>query len=171
MQNAPPEASVEFRKVGEDIVRIANNVTSLSRRLYSSFLDYLGLAVAAKQLCKEISDQYGLDVMCSCDDLAEALDKEIEFCLYRVLQEALSNSAKHSQAKEINVSIRIEGRTVQLCVSDDGIGFGLEAGMAKLGLGLVNMRERISSIGGDLTIQSSPGHGATIQARVTLPDA
>jgi signal transduction histidine kinase len=91
--------------------------------------------------------------------------------LFRVLQEALHNAVKHSGMKHFKVDLRQTTDEIQLAVSDSGTGFDPEATMAKHGLGLISMRERISLIGGTITIKSKPHHGAVIQVRVPIQEA
>jgi signal transduction histidine kinase len=90
---------------------------------------------------------------------------ELETALYRIVQEALSNAAKHGGARRAVVEIREEPTTVRLSVRDDGGGFDPRA--RTNGFGLLGIRERVELQGGELSIESVPGHGATVSA--TLP--
>jgi signal transduction histidine kinase len=101
------------------------------------------------------------------DAVPKHLEKETSLCLFRVLQEALTNAIKHSGAREFEVTLRGTGRNVELEVVDRGAGF--DAGAARTrGLGLVSMRERLSLIGGELFIMSHPGRGTTVRACAPL---
>ena len=88
----------------------------------------------------------------------------MQLVVYRVAQEALSNAARHSDAKRIEVGLRRAGDGVELDVSDDGRGFAFEE--SERGLGIAGMRERALLLGGDLTIESRPGRGTTVSLRV-----
>lgn len=99
------------------------------------------------------------------------LSARVEVGLYRIIEEALENARRHSQASHVRVAIRGDGQTVALAVEDDGYGFDpsslalQEHGTS--GFGLVGIRERARLLGGSLTISSNPGYGTSI--RVTVP--
>jgi signal transduction histidine kinase len=84
----------------------------------------------------------------------------------RVIQEALTNARRHSGAKRISVSVRMEGDVLLAEVSDDGVGFGPQASP---GVGLASMRERAALVGGHLEIESEEGYGTNVRLRVPLP--
>ena len=150
---------------------LGTQVSHLSHQLHSSELDYLGLSGAIEGLCAEFSEQYSIDVECSCDEIPGKLDGASSLALFRVTQEALHNVAKHSQAGAVNVSLTTDrGSSVVLLIQDDGIGFSLDNG-DRPGLGLISMRERVHLVGGDFAVNSSPGGGTTLRARIPLPIA
>jgi signal transduction histidine kinase len=91
---------------------------------------------------------------------------DVSLCLFRVLEEAVTNVTRHSGAHEASVTLDFDGQ-ISLRVLDKGRGMG-NAG--RLGLGLVSMRERIEALGGTLAITSRPGRGTFLHARVPLPD-
>ena len=101
------------------------------------------------------------------------LKKEDEIGLYRIAQEALNNVAKHARAR--NVAILLQRRSDQgwLIVEDDGVGFDTHQVFAARhrGLGVVGMRERASLLGGTLDVESSPGRGTTLVARIPAPES
>jgi two-component system sensor histidine kinase UhpB len=92
------------------------------------------------------------------------LDDDVQLVIYRVAQEALSNAARHSDAKRVEVALRRSERGADLSVSDDGRGFAFER--SESGLGISGMRERALLVGGDLTIESRPEEGTTVRLRV-----
>jgi signal transduction histidine kinase len=96
------------------------------------------------------------------------MDEELALCLFRVLQELLHNVAKHSGATQVNAELSGEGERIRLQVSDDGIGFDPESDESWRGLGLFSMRERLSLVGGHLSIQSRPLLGTRIEAVVPI---
>ena len=102
------------------------------------------------------------------DNVPGSLPPNIPLCIFRVLQEALHNSVKHSGAK--NFVVRLWGTPDEIClsVSDSGAGFDSEAVKESLGLGLVSMEERLALVNGSLYIDSHPNLGTTIYARVPL---
>jgi signal transduction histidine kinase len=94
------------------------------------------------------------------------LPRDVEDELYRIAQEALNNSLKHTRASTVTLTIRDDGESVILKVSDDGQGFDSQTMSDRGGLGLVSMQERAKRIGGRLTIHSTPGDGTTIIVQV-----
>jgi signal transduction histidine kinase len=98
------------------------------------------------------------------------LPPEVEVALYRIFQEALTNVARHAEAKHVRASLRRDDRTVVLVVEDDGRGFD-PSNVAKAGdarAGLAGMRERLLGLGGQLDVQSAPGEGVRLEARMPL---
>ena len=148
--------------------RIIRKVNSISHGLHSSALELLGLAVAVKSHCRESSEQLGIPVHCFCDEPREKLDSMIALAFLRVLQEAMHNAMKHSHAKSITVRLTSSDGYVGLEVSDDGVGFDVDAADLAAGLGLISMRERIHLVGGEFEIWSSPGRGTRITARAPI---
>jgi signal transduction histidine kinase len=96
------------------------------------------------------------------------LSSEIGLCLFRVLQEALHNAAKHSGAKRVEVQLHDGSGEIHLTVSDLGRGFDTQVVKQGKGLGLTSMRERVRLVGGTITVESKPMSGTTIDVRVPL---
>ena len=147
---------------------VAQEVHTLSHRLHSSKLDALGLVAAVRGHCQEVS-QHGLAVHFVDSDVPKTLPSETALCVFRIAQEALNNVVKHSGATEARVWLSRAHDTLVLQVEDAGRGFDTTAHDG--GLGLVSMHERLRSIGGEMTVRSSPGHGTTIEARVPIRTA
>jgi signal transduction histidine kinase len=103
------------------------------------------------------------------ESVPTTLPPDIAINLFRVLQEALSNAAKHSGASRCDVSLRGTNDQLQLAVRDEGKGFDTEAAQATSGLGLVSMQERLKLVNGCVAIESKPGAGTTVRATVPLP--
>ena len=97
------------------------------------------------------------------------LSKKAERELYRIVQEALNNTLKHSGASSVTVQIEVDQDGIRLDVADDGLGFDPENISDRGGMGLVNMQERAKKLGGTLTILSKPGSGTTIRFRSQTP--
>jgi signal transduction histidine kinase len=138
----------------------------LSHRLHSSKLQYLGLTAAAAGFCKEFSAQQGVEIDFQSEGIPEELSDEISICLFRVLQEAVQNAAKHSGSRRFQVSIKGGSNQIELMVHDSGIGFEQEKAFYKQGLGLTSMRERMKLVNGELSVKSGLQLGTTICARV-----
>jgi signal transduction histidine kinase len=148
--------------------KIIDKVSRLSHDLHSSELELLGLAVAVRSHCRECSEQLGIPVHCSCDQLQDKLDGIVGLAFLRVLQEAMHNVAKHSRATNITVGLTGSDHDLTLEISDDGVGFDIESARLAPGLGLISMRERIHLIGGRFEIWSSSGRGTRITARAPI---
>ncbi len=124
--------------------------------------------MAITKLCREFSEQYPIQLTCSCTNVPQGLDNDIALTFLRIVQESLHNVVKHSEAKNVQVEMTGADEELRLTVRDDGIGFDIQEWKAAKGLGLVSMRERIDSIGGEFAIDSTPGVGTSIRARVHL---
>ena len=162
--NRPSQISDLYDKVKE----VGTKVSRLSHQLHSSELEFLGLGVAAEGFCRDFSQQYSVEVRCTCRDVPRHLDPAIALSFYRILQEALHNVAKHSRAALVTVGLARIGKELVLTVTDDGIGFDVEESRFASGLGLISMRERMHVIAGRLLVFSKPGQGTKINAAVVL---
>jgi PAS domain S-box-containing protein len=132
-------------------------------------LDHLGLVAALEQYANKLnSDRLAVQFKALGFD-GIRLTRDLETCLYRIVQEALANVMRHAQANNVGILLeRVEGR-VKLFVEDDGVGFDPELSETRGRLGLVGMRERADMVGGTLTVESYPGSGTSII--VDVPDA
>ena len=155
--------------LGTQASEIATSVQALSHRLHSSKLEYLGLVAALRGFCREFSDQHSVDVSFSHDPLPDSLPPEISLCLFRVVQAALVNALKHSGVKSFDVHLRSTSGRVHLSVHDGGAGFDVEKVLGGHGLGLISMRERVRFVNGEISIQSTPSSGTTIEVDVPVP--
>jgi PAS domain S-box-containing protein len=155
-----------IRQASQLVSDVSEDIQALSHRLHSSKLEYLGLVTAAKTFCRDLSEQRHVRIEFKHSDIPAALPKEISLCLFRVLQEALQNAVKHSGAPDVSVEVHGSQDGIRLIVSDSGIGFDWPHALNGRGLGLISMRERLRLVNGELSIQSEPGRGTTILARV-----
>lgn len=124
---------------------------------------------ALARLTTSWSRQTGVDTLFDVSQPFRPLVPEVEVALLRVLQEALSNAARHSRAGKVEVRLTLEGEFVLLDVADDGVGFDVDA--EAFGFGLAGMRERLTALGGQLLLESSPGEGTTVTAALPLARA
>jgi two-component system sensor histidine kinase UhpB len=153
--------------------RTLDEVGRLARGLRPAVLDELGLVPAVEQLALDHTQAHGVAVDVSAVGFgAERLPRVVETTVYRVVQEALTNTAKHAGASTASVVLQRRGNVLQAIVSDDGCGFDVEATLrtpaAWAHLGLHGMRERAALAGGTVTIESTPGEGTTIYVRVPV---
>jgi PAS domain S-box-containing protein len=157
-----------IRQVREDLANLGNDIQALSHRLHSSKLEYLGIAAAAKGFCREFSEQQNVEIEFNHAGIPRSLPKEISLCLFRILQEALQNAVKHSGERQFRVELHGTSGTIELTVNDLGVGFDQEEVLERRGLGLISMRERMQLVAGQFSIDSKPGGGTTIRARVPI---
>jgi signal transduction histidine kinase len=124
--------------------------------------------MAMQGFCREFSEQHKVEIDFKNHDLPGPLSPDISLCLFRVLQEALHNSAKHSGGRHFEVRLWGTSGEIHLAVVDHGAGFDSEAAKKGRGLGLISMEERVKLVKGTLSIESQPKRGTTIHARVPL---
>ncbi len=163
-----PEVKQRLHNVAVLATEISSDIHNLSHELHPSKLDSLGLVAAVGGFCKEFSMQHGLHVQFTHSQMDRRIPKDVTLCLFRVVQEALRNAVKHSNAAEARVDLTCHGDRIDLCVSDSGTGFDPESSKGTPGLGLISMRERLRLVRGDLSIESEPSRGTRIRARVPL---
>jgi len=165
-----PTSAVEIGQRIEEVSRcvsdLGSEIQTLSHRLHSSKLEYLGLVAASRAFCSELSHRQNVEIAFRSQDIPKNLPQEIGLCLFRVLQEALQNAIKHSGARRFEVSLQGVANEIQLSVHDSGVGFDPEKAIAGHGLGLISMRERLKLVDGQLFVYSEPHGGTTIDARV-----
>jgi PAS domain S-box-containing protein len=165
-----PELHVEaLSRIGEmkkSIFQIAADIRSLSHTLHSSKLEHLGIATAMKGFCREFGAQQKVEIDFRSHDVPSPLSPDISICLFRVLQEALHNSVKHSRVRYFNVELWGTSDDIHLVVSDMGAGFDHKSALESHGLGLISMEERLKLLRGTLSIESQPNRGTTVHARV-----
>jgi signal transduction histidine kinase len=172
IQQNSPNLSVEVgSRMGElrrQTSEIATDIQSLSHELHSAKLQYLGLAAAVRGFCKEFGEQQNVEIDFNTHGLPSPLSPDISLCLFRVLQEALHNSAKHSGVRYFEVRLWGVSGEIHLTVRDSGLGFDGEVARESRGIGLISMEERLKLVNGTLSIASQPTRGTTVHARVPL---
>ena len=145
---------------------ITRSIHDLAHQLHPARLHLLGLVGALRGLERELS-RPGLQITLTHDEIPP-LSPELTLCLFRIVQEALQNAIKYSQAHEIAVILnRVDGSGIRLTITDDGVGFNVD-GTWNRGLGLISMRERLEAVGGTLSIFSKPGFGTRLVASAPL---
>jgi len=153
--------------------RALETIRATVRGLRPAALDDLGLVPAVEALAEEFSGRTGVIVDLDAQEPPADIPPEVEVALYRIFQEALTNVARHAEARRVQAWIHPEGREVVLVVQDDGKGFD-PAKTAKGGesrAGLVGMRERLLGLGGRLDVRTAPGSGVRLEARMPLEGA
>jgi two-component system, NarL family, sensor histidine kinase UhpB len=162
-----------LRRLRQELDQMSHTLHRVAWELRPGSIDELGMRAALDDYTTEWSARSGIatDFHCAADDLI-GLSNEVRTTIYRVVQEALTNVAKHARgATSVSIIVNRFDALLQLTIEDDGCGFDQSAkrGDSPLGgLGLAGMRERLSLIGGELAIESSPGAGTTIFVRIKL---
>ena len=156
----------ELREVSEIAQSALDNVRGLSQTLHPSILEELGLASTVDWYLSTVEKQYGLRVVYERRGTIPPVDAETGIHVYRVLQEALGNVARHSGATEAWVRLHAEHGVLALDVEDHGRGMD---GERRRGLGLVAMRERAELLGGTLEFTRPPEGGTLVRLRVPVP--
>jgi signal transduction histidine kinase len=165
---ATDETRTSVAAVRELVVSTLQDVRRLAVELRPSALDDFGLATAIERLAETFREHSGLEVDVDTQLGDERVPGELETTLYRIVQEALTNIAKHAGARRVSILLVQRGRSLAAVVEDDGSGFDPDA-VAADGLGLVGMHERVALVGGRLRVEASPGKGTTVAAEVPLP--
>src|SRR5829696_5287748 len=150
------------RQATEHLSTEVANLRALITELRPAALDELGLSAALEGLARRAHEVEGLEVHLDVRLDEDALDRELKTAVYRLVQEALSNVAKHARANRVEVDVEHAGGEIRLRVADDGSGFDADAPAS--GFGLIGMRERVVLLGGELDVTSSAG-GTAVAAR------
>ncbi len=149
-----------------DVVRDIDDLRGLITELRPATLDQLGLLAALEDLAERVAHSAGIEVATDLQIDSERLAAELGTVVYRLVQEALTNVAKHAAATRAELQIRSGGDRLDVLVADDGQGFDPEDDSS--GFGLAGMRERIELAGGELQIESKPGAGTRVMASLPL---
>jgi len=170
-QGVSPHADLHnhLQQAKQRIIEISGDVQALSDELHSPKLQYLGLATAAKSLCREVSEKNNVQIDFIQDGVPRSLPNEVSLSLFRILQEALHNAVEHSGVKHFEVRLWDHLNELHLTVKDSGKGFDIEAAERARGLGLTSMQERARLVSGTMTVESEPMRGTNIHVSIPLP--
>ena len=144
-------------------------VRTLAFELRPAVLDEFGLVEALRNLVTRHGERAGVRASFTATPPDARAPVEIATGCFRIVQEALSNVARHAHARHVEVTLTAQDAALEVTVSDDGVGFNVER--LRTGLGLVGMGERADFAGGRLDVESAPGAGTTLRARFPLPPA
>jgi signal transduction histidine kinase len=154
----------------DTVEQLLRSVRNISMLLRPSMLDDLGLEPAINWQVKEFERVSGTKAEAHVASGLDSLPDDHRTCLYRVVQEALTNCGRHAQAKSVRVKIERTPDALVATITDDGVGFDATGARGR-GLGLIGMQERVRELEGEFTVTSSPGRGTRISARIPLPPA
>ena len=167
-QNPILDGNPTLGNMREELVRLSDDVHTLSRRLHPSILDDLGLADALRSEGERFARAEGIEIDLQLVETPPGFANDRALCLFRVAQEALRNIARHAQASRVEVILRETDGSLELGVRDNGSGFDASVSHKGPGLGHVSLRERLHLVAGRLEITSVPGRGTIVLARVPL---
>ena len=169
---ATGDAKITPKDIRKEIRKIIEGLRRFSQELRPSILDDLGLIPAVKWLTSDLIKNYGIEVNTEITGPQRNLPQETELMLFRIIQEALTNIRRHSQATRATVRLEFSDRNITVIVQDNGKGFEKTHGVSDLArtgkLGLAGMRERAELLGGTIHVETKPGRGTTLTVDVPL---
>jgi two-component system, NarL family, sensor histidine kinase UhpB len=158
-------------EVGQELGRQIDELRTMAVGLRPPALDMLGLAPAVETLARQLADRTGVRIRAKTEPIGGLLDPTAELAMYRILQEALGNAAKHAAARSVELELaRSDGHVVGV-VRDDGRGFSVVEALAGSAVGLYGMKERASYVGGRVDIASEPGGGTRVLVSIPVAEA
>lgn len=172
-ENLEADVAVTDRKLAEMLAMLDSSVAA-TRRIAADLrplvLDDLGLMPAVEWLVQNFTQRTGIVCELDADEDLE-LEEPYATAVFRIVQESLVNVGKHSKARRVKVVMDLDGPEMLLSVQDDGVGFSLEAGRKPNSLGLAGLRERARLLRGTISLQSQPGSGTRVEARIPIVGA
>ena len=153
------------------VVELSDEIHRLAYQLHPAILDDLGLAAALQSYAADFTPREGVHVTLDQQNLPRPIPRSIASCLYRVVQEALRNVAKHARATHVTVTLEKLENGISLLITDSGVGFDPSlVEERRSGLGVVSMEERVRLVDGRFTLESRPGEGTRVRVWVPLPE-
>lgn len=147
---------------------LSNDIRRIAHELHPSALDHLGLAVALRSYIREFAEREGMTVRFASRKVPAQIPPEVVTTLYRIVQEALRNVAKHAGKTSVTIALTGSPHQLSLSIRDQGIGFDMPAAQDKGGLGLISMQERARLVHGSFALETLPGRGVAITVQVPL---
>lgn len=166
LSNDRPEVKTQLENMKAVAERTFQEVRNIALLLRPSMLDDLGLVAALEWQGREVSRRSNIEVEVQSDIVSDNLPDEYRICIYRLVQEALSNAVRHSGASNASVIVQQSADKIIVQVSDDGHGFNAQH---TRGMGILGMEERVKRLGGTLTVESGNGPGVRVMAELPLP--
>jgi signal transduction histidine kinase len=169
----PGNGNEAFRSRLDDAAELlestAGAIENVMSELRPPMLDDYGLLPALQWYANEFSRRTGIEVMVEGDERIERLTQASEIALFRIVQEALNNVAKHAHARRVHITLEHAASEFIMSVSDDGVGLDAAPTLdsrRRPGLGMVTMRERTQAVGGQFEIEAASGHGTRVVVRI-----
>ena len=169
-QGVPTEVVDALSETRNQALQAANSLRSMARSLRPPALDQLGLVPALSGLIADSEDQFNFKGSLRVLGTQVRLAQTLELVAFRVVQESINNTVRHANANNLSVEVEFSENWLRLTIADDGDGFDWKAveGISEGHLGLLGMRERVTSIGGEVTIDSRLGEGTTVVAQIPI---
>jgi two-component system CheB/CheR fusion protein len=170
-QQLPPDLMDAKRRllaIRDEIETLSNDLRRIAYQLHPSALDHLGLAIAIRTFSQEFSEREGLPIQFTTRNVPARIPSEVASSLYRIIQEALRNIAKHAGKTSVKIRLFGQSKQLSLIIRDHGVGFDIHSVRNKGGLGLISMQERVRLVRGEFSLETRPGHGAAVMIRVPL---
>jgi signal transduction histidine kinase len=152
--------------LSDETIKIVHRISS---ELRPGVLDDLGLAAAIEWLGGDFSRRSGIPCLIDFTAPESAIGGNSSMVLFRIVQEALTNVTRHAQASRVSVEIWETDRVLTIRIRDDGRGISEEQATAPTAFGLIGIRERVSGLGGDMSISGRPGEGTVLTVTIPLP--
>lgn len=172
-RESPSAVHPQLEEIKELLKEMEERLRSLAHEIRPTILDDLGLVPALEFLAQQMSKRTGVRIRVS-GDANRRLPAPVETALYRIVQEALTNVAKHAKAPSARVELQRENGLVRCVIRDEGIGFPASTqpsvDESQRGLGLKGIKERLQSLGGDLLIDSRQGRGTRLLITIPMED-
>jgi signal transduction histidine kinase len=167
-RNLPIPIRENLRSLLSRTTQLSDDIRGLAYQFHPSILDDLGLNAALECLVDDFQTRTGIKTILVCQDPLEALPEDVASCLYRVVQESLSNIARHAQATRVEIELTIDEQRLELSIRDHGCGFEEQnVKRGRTGMGILNMQERVRALQGMFELDSKPGRGTLIL--ITIP--
>ncbi|HET9215564.1 MAG TPA: sensor histidine kinase [Terriglobia bacterium] len=155
----------QLQQIRVRVEQLSEEVRQISHRLHPALLEHLGLVSALRSYCSEFEESRRIEVRFVCEGSTSRIPFSIATCLYRIVQEALNNVAKHANASHVVIRLHLGEHDITLSLADNGQGFRVQPGRTP-GLGLISMEERAQIVGGRFSIESSVGTGTKVEVVV-----
>jgi signal transduction histidine kinase len=164
---AAPALRPELERVAGLLTQVEAGLRGLSRGSEPLVLDEQGLPAALEQLVEQVATRHDLEIDLT-HHLHGRLPRAVEVALYRTVEQALDNVVRHARARRVSVRLERGPDGVVCLVRDDGVGLRSERGLPAEGIGIAELRERLTALGGALEVESAPHRGTTLRAAVRL---
>ena len=162
---------VVFQRIQKALSLINDSISTVKRismELRPSVLDHLGLAAAVEWYTEEFEERTGIKCCLNITPPDFTIDKTLSTNVFRILQEALTNVSRHSRATEVNINIRVNNGSLNMLISDNGIGIKEEDITSPYSFGILGIRERVRQFGGTLRIHGIKGHGTDLEVEIPI---
>jgi signal transduction histidine kinase len=163
---APPSPD-RLRGIGAELVDLAEAIRRIANRVHPTLVDRIGLATALNAAVLDLASATPAQIELDCPPELDGLPADVARAAYRIAQEALRNAVRHANATRIRLILRATASELQVEIADDGRGFDPRAVLPN-SLGLAGLHERASAVGGEAIVDSRPGAGSTVRARLPL---